>query len=254
MCDNIMKFYGFVIYVLAIAMLSSCYSHKRVGLLQERDGLPQYDKAEYELYRLNPNDELEIRVVSLNPEVVSLFQTGGTNANVNTSGFTYRIYEDGTVDMPYLSRVKLVGLTLKEAERKLEDELLEFGDDIRVKLSLATGTFCVIGDAGRGYFPIYKERMSIYQALALSGGINFSADYAKVKILRRTGESMKILEFDIRPKSLIESEYYYIYPNDVIYFDCSKRRFWAIDSYSGFLSVISTSLSMLVSIWNTFSY
>ena len=47
--------------------------------------------------------------------------------------------------------------------------------------------------------------------------------------------------------------FYYVYPNDVIYFDFSKRRFWAIDSYSGFLSVISSSLSMLVSVWNAFN-
>ncbi len=248
------QIHKFIIYVVAIVLLSSCYSHRRVGLLQERNDLPQYDKAEYELYHLNPNDELEFRVVSLNPEVVELFQFGRANANVNTSGFTYRIYEDGTVDMPYLNKVKLAGLTLEQAECKLEKELADFGEDIKVKLSLAIGTFCVIGDAGRGYFPIYKERMTIYQALAMSGGVNFSADYAKVKILRRTDEGLKILEFDIRPKSLIDSEYYYIYPNDVIYFDCSKRRFWAVDSYSGFLSVISTSLSMLVSIWNAFSY
>ena len=66
-------------------------------------------------------------------------------------------------------------------------------------------------------------------------------------------EGTKIIEFDIRPDSLVDSEYYYVYPNDVIYFDFSKRRFWAIDSYSGFLSVISSSLSMLVSVWNTFN-
>ena len=95
--------------------------------------------------------------------------------------------------------------------------------------------------------------MNIYQALALSGGVSPSADLAHVKILRRSVEGTKIIEFDIRPRSVIDSEYYYVYPNDVIYFDFSKRRFWAIDSYSGFLSVISSSLSMLVSVWNAFN-
>ena len=152
-----------------------------------------------------------------------------------------------------MSKVEVVGLTLLQAEQKLEEIFSGFGDDIRVKLALSTGTFCVIGDAGRGYFPIYKDRLTIYQALALCGGANESADFGRVKILRKVNEETKIIEFDIRPRSVIESEYYYVYPNDVIYFDFSKRRFWAIDSYSGFLSIISSSLSMLVSVWNTFN-
>lgn len=245
------QIYRYMIYMVAIILLSSCYPIRRVGLLQERKGLPEYKKGEYEQYHLQVNDELELRVISLNAEIVSLF-----NSNVgvsNSSQVSYRIYEDGTVDLPFVSKVPLAGLTLKEAERKLEIVLADFGDDIKVKLALTTGTFCVIGDAGRGYFPIYKDRLTIYQALALCGGINSSADYGRVKVLRRTNEGVKIIEFDIRPQSVIDSEYYYVYPNDVIYFDFSKRRFWAIDSYSGFLSVISSSLSMLVSVWNTFN-
>ena len=248
------QIYRYVLYVLAIMLLSSCYPLKRIGLLQDRNGLPEYKKGEYEQYHLQKNDELELRIISSNPEVVLLFQQRGSSSiSSSTSSFTYRIYEDGTIDVPFVSKIKVAGLTLQQAEKKLEEELKYFGDDIMVKLALSTGTFCVIGDAGRGYFPIYKERLTIYQALALCGGVSASADFGKVKILRRTGDETKIIEFDIRPKSLIDSDYYYVYPNDVIYFDFSKRRFWAINSYSGFLSVISSSLSMLVSVWNTFN-
>ena len=246
------QIYRYIIYMVAIMLLASCYPIRRVGLLQERSGLPEYEKGEYELYRLQKNDELELRIVSLNMETALLFQSVAVSSVANSS-FTYRIYEDGTIDIPFLSKVKVAGLTLQQAEQKIENELSGFADDIIVKLALSTGTFCVIGDAGRGYFPIYKDRLTIYQALALSGGFSPSADLGHVKILRRSVEGTKIIEFDIRPKSVIDSEYYYVYPNDVIYFDFSKRRFWAIDSYSGFLSVISSSLSMLVSVWNAFN-
>lgn len=240
--------------MVAIMLLSSCYPIRRVGLLQDREGLPEYEKDEYEQYHLQKNDELELRVISMNPEVVLLFQQRSSSyLSTTSSSLTYRIYEDGTIDVPFLSKVHVAGLTLQQAEQKIDEALAGFSDDIMVKLALSTGTFCVIGDAGRGYFPIYKDRLTIYQALALCGGISPSADYGKVKILRRSDEGTKIIEFDIRPDSLVDSEYYYVYPNDVIYFDFSKRRFWAIDSYSGFLSIISSSLSMLVSVWNTFN-
>ena len=224
------QIYKYIIYMVAIMLLSSCYPIRRVGLLQERSGLPEYEKGEYEQYHLQKNDELELRVISLNPETALLFQQHSRSSfSSNTSNFTYRIYEDGTIDVPFLSKVHVAGLTLQQAEQKIENDLSEFADDIMVKLALSTGTFCVIGDAGRGYFPIYKDRLTIYQALALCGGINSTADYGKVKILRRQDEGTKIIEFDIRPQSLIDSEYYYVYPNDVIYFDFSKRRFCQVD-------------------------
>ena len=191
----------------------------------ERKELKKMGKSPFDFdavreYKLQKNDELELRIISLNPETALLFQQRSSSYfSGNSSSFTYRIYEDGTIDVPFLSKVEVAGLTLQQAEQKIEEELSGFADDIMVKLALSTGTFCVIGDAGRGYFPIYKDRLTIYQALALCGGISSSADYGNVKILRRTNEGTKILEFDIRPESVIDSEYYYVYPNDVIYFD-----------------------------------
>jgi polysaccharide export outer membrane protein len=125
-----------------------------------------------------------------------------------------------------------------------------FVSDIQVRLALSTNTFCVIGAAGRGYFPIYKERLTIFQALALSGGISEGGDYSKVKIIRETDEGTKIISFDIRSKSIIDSEFYYVYPNDIIYVDVSKKKFWAINSYAGFLGVITSSITLLLTVWN----
>ena len=167
---------------------------------------------------------------------------------------SYRVYEDGTIDLPYIKQIKVEGYTLEQAEDTIEAKLKEFVKDAQVKLALSTGTFCVIGDAGRGYFPIYRDRLTIYQALALSGGLNESADFAHVKILRKVNGETKIVQFDIRTKSLIDSEYYYVYPNDIIYVDVSKRRFWAVNSYSAFIGLISSSLSMLITVWNAFNF
>jgi len=236
--------------VVAAILLSACYPTKRVGLIQERDALPEYEKGVYSQYRLQANDEIVIRVVSSNIETVRLFSP--TNNYTSSNAYSYRIYEDGTVDIPFLSKVPVAGLTLNEAEAVMDTLMREYVPDAFVKLALTTGTFCVIGDAGRGYFPIYKDRMTIYQALALCGGINETADFSKVKILRRVNGKTEIKEFDIRTKSLIDSEYYYVYPNDVIYLDVSQRRFWGVTSYASFIGMVSSTLSLFVSVWNVF--
>lgn len=236
--------------VVAAILLSACYPIKRVGLIQERDALPDYEKGVYTQYKLQANDEIVVRVVSSDLETVRLFSDGNsTNTNY---AYSYRVYEDGTVDVPFLAKVPVAGLTLNEAEQVMDSLMKEYVSDAFVKLALTTGTFCVIGDAGRGYFPIYKERMTIYQALALCGGINETADFSKVKILRKVNGKTEIKEFDIRTKSIIDSEYYYVYPNDVIYLDVSQRRFWGVSSYAAFIGMVSSTLSLFVSVWNIF--
>jgi polysaccharide biosynthesis/export protein len=236
-----------LIYCVLGFLLSSCYTNKNIGLLQERQNLPHYEQGSYQMYKLRVNDELMIRVITTDKVLSSLFPSSASSL---TNSLSYRIFEDGTVDFPFLEPIKLEGYSLEEAEQLVTKKMQEFAPDIQVRLALSTSTFCVIGAAGRGYFPIYKERLTIFQALALSGGLNDGGDHSKVKIIRETDEGTKIVSFDIRSKSIIDSEFYYIYPNDIIYVDVSKKNFWAINSYSGFLSVVTSSITLFLTVWN----
>ena len=52
--------------------------------------------------------------------------------------------------------------------------------------------------------------------------------------------------FDIRTKSIIDSEFYYIQPNDVIYVDVAKRKFWMSENLMQFVGLITSSITLLV--------
>ncbi len=245
-----MKFLRIATYCLIMLATTSCYTRRVVGLLQERDNLPTYERGLYREYHLRKNDELTLRIITANKESAAMFGAQRTSLNASNNGITYPIHEDGTIDIPYLSHIPVEGLTLEEAETFLTAQIKPYVPDAQVKLALSTSTFCVIGDAGRGYYNIYKERLTIYQALALCGGLNDSGNYGNVKIVRETNDGTKIVSFDLRSKSLIDSEFYYIYPNDIIYVDVTKKSFWAVNSYSGFLGIITSSLSLMLTVWN----
>ena len=111
--------------------------------------------------------------------------------------------------------------------------------------------FTVLGDLGSGQYKIYKERMTIFQALAMTGDVNNKGDRKHVRIVRPNGnEPPEVLEFDIRSKSIIDSKYYYIYPNDLIYVSREPGAFYKLPSYSGFIGLITSSLALLVSVLN----
>lgn len=241
-----------MIHMLVFAMmatLTGCYGYRQVGLLQERDDLPQYDSAAYKPYRLQVNDEIIYRVVTMDETIAKTLSTNMNN--VGQYANSYRIYSDGTVDIPFLPPVKLEGLTELEAQDTLRAAFREIIPDADVKLAMYNKRFTVMGDANSGIYTIYKERMTIFQALAMSGDLLNSGDRRHVRIIRPRGNAEpEVLEFDIRTNSIIDSEYYYVYPNDLIYVSRDKGSFYKQSSYSGFLALITSSVSLLITVLN----
>ena len=240
------------LHMLMLALLSTltgCYGYRQVGLLQERDGLPTYDSAAYEPYRLQVNDEIIYRVVTMDQTIAKTL-SANTN-NVGQYANSYRIYSDGTVDIPFLAPVKLAGLTELEAQDALRSAFREIIPDADVKLAMYNKRFTVMGDANSGMYNIYKERMTIFQALAISGDLLNSGDRRHVRIIRPKGNGEpEVLEFDIRTNTIIDSKYYYVYPNDLIYVSRDKGSFYKQSSYSGFLALITSSVSLLITVLN----
>ena len=231
-------------------LLTGCYSYRQVGLLQERDDLPQYDSAAYEPYRLQVNDEIIYRIITMDETISKTLSGGSAGANMQYAN-KYRIYSDGTVDIPFLLPIRLEGMTEQEAQDTLRKAMREIIPDADVKLALYNKRFTVLGDVNSGTYNIYKERMTIFQALAMSGDLMNSGDRRHVRIIRPHGNAEpEVLEFDIRTNSIIDSKYYYVYPNDLIYVSRDKGSFYKQASYSSFLALITSSVSLLVTVLN----
>lgn len=236
------------ILMLVILALSSCYSYRSTGLLQTNNRqLPVYAKAEFVDYKIQVNDEIVYRLMTTDQTISRLISTnaGASMQNANT----YRVYPDGSIDIPFIKRITVEGLTYEQASKVVEDRFKELIPDANVKVSIMNKRFTVIGEAGTGTYSIPRDRFTIYQALSMSGNLNQSADFKRVRILRETVSGVtKVIEFDIRPESIINSEYYYIYPNDIIYVQRDKSSFYKVNNWSGLMGMVSTSLSLMFTV------
>ena len=238
---------------LLAVLMSGCYSHRAIGYLQEptkANKLPVYDSVAYEPYRIRVNDEIVYRLVTMDESMSKML-----GANTFTNGQyanSYRVYPDGTIELPFLKPLHIAGLTEMEAQDSLCAAFREILPDADVKLTLYNKFFSVIGDARSGRYYIYKEKMNIFQALAMTGDVMNSGDRRHIRIVRpRDGaEEPEILEFDIRTNTIIDSKYYYIYPNDVIYVARTKDSFYKVPTYTGFLGLITSSVALLTTVLN----
>ncbi|WP_163629294.1 polysaccharide biosynthesis/export family protein [Paludibacter sp. 221] len=214
--------------------------------MQEKNTLlPKYENVEYEDYRIQVDDELVYRLITSDETISSVITPSETSYN---NMISYRVSSDGTVSLPFIKNISVEGLTVKGAAIIIEKRFREIIPDATIKLTLQNRTFTVTGELGAGVYPIYKEKLTIYQALALTGDINNAGDRKHVRILREqgAGKAPLILEFDIRPESIIDSEYYYIYPNDVIYVQRSGKSFFNVTNYSTFVSLITSSVNVIL--------
>jgi len=242
-----------LVVILTGIVMTGCYSHRVIGLLQEpgKHKIPEYEKdTVHEPYRIHFNDEIIYRLITMDETISKIL---GANEGLTNTQYanSYRVYEDGTIDLPFLKPIHIEGMTVPEAQDTIKAAFREIIPDADVKIALYNKTFTVIGDINSGEYYIYKENMNIFEALAMTGDLMNSGDRRHVRIIRPHGnDEPEVLEFDIRSNTIIDSKYYYIYPNDVIYVARTKDSFVKVASYTGFLGLITSSVSLLITVIN----
>ena len=248
--------------ILLPLLMASCVTSKRVNLMQTpgKNGIPQYaDTVSYEDYELRIGDRLYIYVYSVDERVDKMFNSSsgtigiqmlqGSGVGGSYDLYTYLVQEDGCIDFPMVGRVPVRGMTTREVKRVLEDELSSFiksyGDYqmMSVEVKIVRRSFSVISDRGSGTFNIQKEKVTIFEALAMAGDIGDFGDRSKVRIVREKEGVTQIKEFDVRSEDIINSEFYYIEPNDVIYIQRIKGQSFGINSVTTTISVVATTLA-----------
>ena len=250
-----------LIFILPLLM-ASCVTSKRVNLMQTpgKNGIPQYaDTVSYEDYELRIGDRLYIYVYSVDERVDKMFNSSsgtigiqmlqGSGVGGSYDLYTYLVQEDGCIDFPMVGRVPVRGMTTREVKRVLEEELSSFiksyGDYqmMSVEVKIVRRSFSVISDGGSGTFNIQKEKVTIFEALAMAGDIGDFGDRSKVRIVREKEGLTQVKEFDVRSEDIINSEFYYIEPNDVIYIQRIKGQSFGINSVTTTISVVATTLA-----------
>ncbi|MEL6811806.1 MAG: polysaccharide biosynthesis/export family protein [Bacteroidota bacterium] len=219
-----------ILYFFGIALcLSSCIPQKRITYLQENenavDSLIPVRKMQ-EPYRLQVNDLLSIRVKALDDDLVSIFNPV-SQTNPNATG-EQRLYYDGfvvdrhgNIRIPVLGEVAVLGLTVEEIREKIEKRLLEdyfkAESNVFVTVKLSGIRYVINGEiANPGSKIIYRDEVTIMEAIANSGEIPVTGDKTDVIIIRQYPVGQKVHHIDLTSIDAMNSPYYFIQPNDLI--------------------------------------
>ena len=77
----------------------------------------------------------------------------------------------------------------------------------------------------------------------MAGDIGDFGDRSKVRIVREIEGQTQVKVFDVRSNEIVNSEFYYIEPNDVIYIQRIKGQSFGVNSVTTTISVVATTLA-----------
>ena len=233
-------------------ILSSCVPVKDQIYVQDKEySLKKQQEKVYvietrEQVEISAGDELFITVSSAD-EGATMFNaaTGGAGAT-NPYLSSYTVSADGSATLPYIGKIILEKMTIKEAEAEITGKLAEFLYLPNVAIKLINTRIYVLGEVnGPGVYFFNGANMNILQALSYAGDISTFGNKKKVLIIRGNGEQTSKKYIDITSDKAINSNEFIIQPEDIIYVEPLRRKKWGVENNLVTLSVTLINTALL---------
>lgn len=246
--------------ILLAFELTSCITTHQTNYLQASKNLNHKykDSISYEDYRLKETDKLFIQVYSTDSKTNALFNGSGnggmqmltgSGSGETTDLYTYSVQANGNIIFPVVGEIPVMGKTLRETKKAIENAIKPILSVNSVDVRMVGRSFSIIGAGRSGKFSFPKEKINIFQALAISGDVGLYTDRSKIKILRQTKNGPQIKTFDIRGEDIINSQYYYLEPDDVIFLEPMNAQFFGVTTFWSAVSTVITTVSFVTGIY-----
>lgn len=203
---------------------------------------------------IQPNDLLSITVSTMNPESNVLFNNGVMQTVGSTTGAVatdrtndgYLVGEDGTINFPVLGNVKLAGLTKAQATEKMASEIRNSVKKPIVNIRFLNFRVTVIGEVNRpSTYVVPTEHINVVEALGLAGDLTAYGKRENILIIREKGGIRQVTHVNLNKKSILDSPYYSLQQNDIIYVEPAKIKALQGSQTMFYVPLISAGVSIL---------
>ncbi|MDG4949862.1 polysaccharide biosynthesis/export family protein [Weeksellaceae bacterium KMM 9724] len=218
-----------ILLLLLISLVSSCRTQKDIWYFQNIDQVINETAEIYEDPKIQTGDALSIVVSTFNPKLAEPFNLGGGVNNTRSisedSPAAYVVSSDGNIEMPMLGSIQAAGKTRQELAILLEEKIKTYVNDPIVNVRYINFRVSMLGEFNRpGVVESKSEKLSIMEAIAKSGDMSLYAIRDSVMIIRTTDGIREHKFVNLLDANLINSEYYYLRQNDILYAMPTKSK------------------------------
>lgn len=203
-------------------------------------------------YFIQPNDKIEMHIFSNDGfKLVDVTQSN-LSSTASGEGILYLVEENGEVKLPVVNHIMLKGLSIKQAEDTLQKRYAVYYKDPFVIIKIVSRQALLFqGDDGKGVvIRLENDHTTLFEALALAGGISEFSKSDQIKIVRGDLKNPQIYYADLSTIEGLKNSQLQIYPNDIIYLDASSKfRKRLTAEFLPYFSII-TSIVVFITYFN----
>ncbi len=210
---------------LSLMILASCIPQKKILYFQDKEK-EEEEQTEFvnpmaEDYLVQPGDNLFVRVRSIDEDAYSFDETRLTTNYYTEAGIylnSYSVTDSGYIEFPLIGEVKVVNKTIFEIEQSLQERVDEYLKNTIVIVKLVNFRISMLGEfRNPGKYLVYQDNITIFQAIAMAGDLTDFAKRNEMVLIRQTENGSKMHRIDLNDKNILESDYFYLMPNDIVY-------------------------------------
>jgi polysaccharide biosynthesis/export protein len=211
---------------ILIFINNACITNKKIVYFND----PSYNTQnltlvdnKQDIYKLQPRDVLMVKVNTLDKESAEYFNiTGGGNTfqrdlvSMYLDG--YSIDQNGNITLPEVGKIQVGGLTVEEAQQKLQQAFSVYLTNASVLVKLVSFKITLLGEVQRpGQYYIYNDQATLLEGLGLAGDMTEFGNRENVTLIRQTNDGVGTILINLKDPKVLSSKYYFLQPNDVVY-------------------------------------
>ena len=236
--------------IFIIFFAASCVPLKQVSYFSDINDLVEPGVNPRTQKVIMPFDKLYIKVLSIDTQTSQIFNTSDEERYGNNGVIGYLVDEAGNVNFPFVGNIKVSSLTTAQASEKIQKALSEYvSPKTSIIVKYIDNRVTVMGEVKQqGVFSFSQDKLNIYEALGLGGGLTQYGDRKKIILIRNEGDKIMHYQLNLSDSKIATRDTYYILPNDVIIVEPMKAISTSYQNitYTTILSSITTLIDVLL--------
>ena len=179
-------------FSIVLLVCTCCVTQKKMLILQD-EGASVNDSLQVRIqneYKLQSGDILDIKVSSLDPNSVAVFNKAvgsSVNSTITPAGLYvngYMIDRFGDINLPLIGDLSVTGLTVDSLNHLLDLKLAIYFKFYTVEAKLVNYRVSILGSVSNpGTQFVYNSDLNVLQAISNAGGVSDHGNRTKIKII-----------------------------------------------------------------------
>jgi polysaccharide export outer membrane protein len=201
------KIFWFFPIIISLLIFSGCGRDRTLLQTDQQVVIKPKGKVYYD-YKIHPHDRISL-VVYKYPKLIPPTM-GEKGILVDSQGY---------VSLPLIHRVKISGLTQTQAAKKLERRFAAYLKDPALNLEVLNKRAYILGEVKKpGPVPLDREQTTIFEAIAVGGGLTDDAMRDNILILTHDASgNLELRRVNLSNYHTLAASNLTVKPDDVIY-------------------------------------